>query len=90
MKELSKFILKDSETISTEEMKIVRGGVIPRDLSFYECFVDGSIVPNEGMKCIYARPSKNTIIVGTCRKGEETIFENGIRRDIITAYCEMD
>ena len=90
MKKLSKFILKESDMISTEEMKEVRGGVIPRDISFYECKLNGSIVENEGMRCIYARPSNNTIIIGTCRKGYETTVENGVERDVITAYCDIN
>lgn len=61
MKQLTKFILKDCTYISTEEMKEVRGGVIPRDISFYECKLNGSIVENEGMRCIYARPSNTPL-----------------------------
>ena len=90
MRKLSKFTLEEYETISNDEMKTVCAGLTPRDISFYECFVDGSDVPNDGQKCIYAQTSSNTIITGTCRKRVSVVVEYGMPRYVTEANCVID
>lgn len=87
MKHLTKFTLKDSTSISTEEMKEVRGGVTPAEFTLYDCEERAGVVINEGQKCIYDKYGKNEIIIGTCRAD---YIDEGYGRKKVIAYCEMD
>lgn len=93
MKKLNKFTLKESESITSEEMKFVRGGDTTRDLTLYDCKVgaDGTI-KNLGQKCQYDEAAGGTvIIVGTCKSN--VIYEPGADGRLnpkLVAYCEMD
>lgn len=93
MKKLNKFTLKESESITSEEMKFVRGGDTTRDLTLYDCEVgaDGTI-KNLDQKCIYDKAAGGSVIViGTCKSRID--YESGADGRLnpkLVAYCEMD
>ena len=88
MKKIKKFVLKDAELVSKDELKYVLGG-IRRNLTLYDCIVEGDKVPNEGRQCIVSYED-NVIHTGICKATYVTSGEEGRFESKLVAYCSVD
>ena len=93
MKRLKKFSLNETDRITNDEMKIVRGGIPSEEPTLYDCFVKNNVAFNVGEKCIYDlqyKDNERKIILGTCKSMIDYVIVNKRPEPRIIAYCEMD